>query len=113
MEMSADIDRTLGRIEGMQEAILAEIGQFKTAFNLHVKEDNVALVEIRRLIETLVKEVKKENEEKFMKLEEKLAELRKDRDVVKGAGWILLGFIAFVGTVLGPILVEMTRRIWK
>jgi hypothetical protein len=80
------IQRTLGKIEATQAAILAQLITMRTDFNLHGDADA----------------------KQFAEMVVKYEAMKADQDKAKGAGWVILGllgaFAAFVGSAVIAVL---------
>ena len=71
-ELDADVQRSLGRIEGTQTAILAELKQMSDAFSAHVQADD----------------------KRFGKIDA-------ERNRARGAGWVILTLLTAMASLLG------------
>lgn len=96
-DREGDVQRTLGRIEGTQGQILAELKSLRQDFGDHKNEDQVNFSDMRA---SLYKEVGAQQKQ--------IGQLKQDADRAKGAGWAILallgGLASFVGGAVLAVL---------
>lgn len=74
-----DVQRSLGRIEGTQQQILAAISGLQTEFAAHQLED----------------------EQRFVAYGKIVTDLAQDNNRAKGAGWVILALVSAGATAIG------------
>jgi hypothetical protein len=80
-----EIQRALGRIEGQNTQLLKE--------SQDVRNDLVTF--------------KAENAKEFALRDLKIAELTKNRDQARGAGWVILGLLGAIATFVGAAVLSV------
>jgi hypothetical protein len=99
--MADTVERSLGRIEGTQAQILAELKQLRTDFGDHKNDDQRNFSSVRALFFDELKKQDAKRETHLAEQDSKLDALKADSDRAKGAGWaiisLLSGLAAFVG----------------
>lgn len=112
-----DFSRSLGRIEGAQIQILAEMRRVSETLGDHAEADQVAfssfrvaMSEQRKLMFEKFDEQSRERNERLDAQDAKLDELMRLYSWAKGASWPILGVTSLLAVILGGVLVEVLLR---
>lgn len=90
----SEVQRSLGRIEGMQKQILDE-------FTAHKVDDRTAFEIINKAFEV--------RDSNIAILAEKVAKLKEEQDTAKGAGKAILALLAAAATFVGGAVVAFLK----
>lgn len=100
-EEMQEIQRSLGRIEGTQKQILAELENVRRDLNDHKGDDRNNFQAISSRIGTVAKDAEdhlKAQDEQFTL---QITELKSNQDKAQGAGWAIIGLMGGVATFIG------------
>jgi hypothetical protein len=101
LPMPDDVQRALGRIEGTQSQILAELKSLRSDFCEHKNDDQRNFSGVRKLFFEKLEEQNKTRENHLGEQDRKLDALKQDSDRAKGAGWVILGLLGGLATFVG------------
>lgn len=101
------VQRALGRIEGTQEQILAELRSLRGEFSEHKNEDQKNFSSVRAMFFTKLEEQDKTREAHLGKQDQKLDALKEDSDRAKGAGWVILGLFGTLASFVGGAVIAV------
>ncbi len=112
--MTDEVQRSLGRIEGAQAQILAEMQKLRSDFGDHKNDDQVSFSAVRALVFTQRDELRKQFEENDRSRNQHLNEqdikldaIKQDSDRAKGAGWVILSLLAALATFVGGAVIAV------
>lgn len=108
----ADMQRSLGRIEGTQSQILSELRRLGENFSEHKNEDQKNFSSVRAMVYEHRNEVKAildtqsaEREAHLDAQDVKLSGLKTDSDKAKGAGYVIIGIMGALATFVGTAVI--------
>lgn len=93
------VQRSLGRIEGMQGQILTELKAMRDDLGAHKNEDQRNFSAVRQLVYTKFDEQSVERNTHLAAQDEKLDGLKRDADRAKGAGVVIISILSILGTL--------------
>ncbi len=115
-----DVQRSLGRIEGVQSQILAELRRIQDTFSEHINADQASFSSVRVLIneqkEALGKQFGEQSAERAKRLDdqdEKLEEIRGYVYFARGVGWIGVGVIGLGMSIVVGLIIAWVSRFFK
>lgn len=94
--MTDDTQRTLGHIEGTLQQILQEMKQQRTEFGEHLKADNTT----NEILAKTISQLRDMMIASFKERDARLDALKQDNDRARGAGWVIIGIITFLGAAV-------------
>lgn len=101
------VQRALGRIEGTQSQILAELRSLRSEFGDHKNEDQRNFSSVRALFFNKLEEQDKTREQHLGEQDAKLDQLKEDADRAKGAGWVILALLGALATAVGSAVLAV------
>lgn len=104
-----EVQRSLGRIEGTQEQILAELKTMREDFGAHKNEDQRNFSSLRKLFFEKLEEQDETREKHLAAQDAVLAELKTDSDRAKGAGWVILGLLGGLASLVGSAVLAVVK----
>lgn len=111
-----EVQRSLGRIEGTQEQILAKLDKLASDFGDHKNEDQRNFSSVRALVYDQRREINAKLEEQDSRREQHLTEqdttlksLKQDSDRAKGAGWAIIGILGAFATFIGGAVLAVVE----
>lgn len=103
-EVTDDIGRILGRIEGKQDQVMAEVRQLRADFGEHKQDDQRSFSSLRTTLKGQFDEsIRDRNQhlnEQDVRLETQDGRLKIIEGLTKfnqGAGWVIIALIGFLG----------------
>lgn len=112
--MENGVERSLGRIEGGINEALNQIKQLRDDFGVHKNDDQRNFSNIRRQSSELTASIAKQFEEndraRNQHLNEqdlKLDEITARANFAKGAGWVIIGLLGAMATIIGGCVIAV------
>lgn len=116
MPDQADVQRSLGRLEGVSDQILAELRSLRVEFGDHKNEDQKNFSAVRALVYDQRRDISGKLEAQDATRERHLSEqdlkldkLKQDSDRAKGAGWAILGLLGSLATFVGGAVLAVVE----
>lgn len=108
------VQRALGRIEGTQTQILAELKNLRENFGDHKNEDQKNFSSVRRLVADQQEAIRKAfdaqavaRNQHLNEQDVKLDALKQDSDRAKGAGYVIIAIIGALATFVGGAVIAV------
>jgi hypothetical protein len=102
-----DVQRSLGRIEGRLDQILAEQRSMREDLGDHKNEDQKNFSSVRALFFEKLEHHNAVREAHLKDQDEKLETIMMDSARAKGAGWVILGLLGSLATLLGGAVIAV------
>lgn len=117
---SSSFRESLRKIEQLQQDIRVELAALRTSVNNHVEQDRGSFEIIGKTFisvsEDITKRLETQDQKRknwFNALDAKVEQMRREGDRAKGAGWVILGLLGAVATVLGGVAISVIDGLLK
>lgn len=107
--MTDDVQRSLGRIEGKQEAILEQLKALTDRFGDHMNDDQRNFSSLRKLLYEKLAEQDETREKHLASQDKILADIQTDANKAKGAGWVILGLLGGLASLVGSAVLAVIK----
>ncbi len=115
-----DVQRSLGRIEGVQSQILMELRRIQDVISDHVNADQASFSGVRVLIadqkDTLTKQFGEQSAERNKRIDDvdnKLEEIRGYVYFTRGVGWVSVGMIGLGTSIVVGLIIDWVGKFFK
>lgn len=105
----ADTQRSLGRIEGTQDQILAELKQLRSDFGDHKNDDQRNFSSLRSLVYDKNREQNEARELHLSEQDKAIGQLKQDSDRARGAGWAIISILGAFATFIGGAVLAVVQ----
>lgn len=114
MSDQAELYRAMGRIESTQVHIIAKLDAIIVDHIQHQKDDRTDFQAIRALLDQKIKDyaatvngVNSGQDEVIADHATRIDTLESQKDVAKGAGWVIIGLLATFASVIGTAVLSI------
>lgn len=104
----AEIQRSMGRIEGTQAQIIAKLDAMIISHITHEDDDRRNFTALRTMFDNRLSEQNTLRESHLGAQDVKLDLLKQDQDRARGAGWMILGLLGALATFVGGAVIAAT-----